>query len=159
VNQLEQVEHSDGVIGLAHKRHAGDSATGIELEAQRLERADPDLTIHKADNKRHDAMHAGAATGKQQSRALFIARHERFASSIQHKHSHGDSFNNGALTGLVTLPLREVSPRRCCTAGVSALADGNDPFRAYPIACLQPFLPELGTEEACQGGSAVFCAT
>ena len=32
----------------------------------------------------------------------------------------------------------------------------SNPFRAYPIACLQPELLELGTEEASQGRSLAY---
>jgi hypothetical protein len=40
------------------------------------------------------------------------------------------------------------SPRECCNT-----ASHSDPFRPYPIGCLQPLFPVSGTEEASRSGS------
>ena len=90
--QLHQVQH-DGSglhfaslwvddLGIAHQCQTGGFATGVELQAQRLQITRSHLAIHEPDHHRHQAMHPRPATRQQQPGALFGAGHQRLALGV-----------------------------------------------------------------------------
>lgn len=119
MHQIEEVEHEKltahftarGIdrFGFAHKREAGRLAARVDLDAKRLQRAILQAAIDKPDHERHHPMHARTTSGKKFPCALFAARHQWLAASVQNKNCHVDPLNVStacplllAFTGLVT---------------------------------------------------------
>ncbi|HRJ01650.1 MAG TPA: hypothetical protein PKV67_12830 [Hyphomonas sp.] len=116
------------------------------------------MAIDKPDHERHYPMHARTNSGKQLSCALFAARHQRLAASIQNKNCHVDPLNvstacpYGPCYGhfLAVVPLPSAMLQRSFNRWFRSC---DSPFRANPKACLLLPLAERRTEEASGGAS------
>jgi hypothetical protein len=132
MGEFKQAENLRGFVCVlvSNDGNAGDPTAGIELDPDRLNLAsDPVLQVNR---ERVAAMHNRTAASEKQASPFLRTRHQRFLALVQIKDCQL-LYSEEAFTGLVTLPLRTVSPRECCRPAFE-----QDPFRAYPrlVCCL-----------------------
>jgi hypothetical protein len=132
VSKLKQAENPRRLVAIrvGDDGNAGGPAAGVELDSDRLNIA-PDAVL-QADRERVAAMYNRPAAFEKQASPLLGARHDRPLALIEDEYRQFRLLNF-ALTGLVTLPLRAISPRECCKPAFE-----QDPFRANPwlVCCL-----------------------
>jgi hypothetical protein len=115
--EFKQTEHPGRLVPIfvGDGGNAGGLAAGVEFDPDGLNLAHD--TVLRADRKRVAAMDDCTAAFKKQASPFLTTRHQRPLALIDNEYRQLRLLNF-ALTGLVTLSLRAISPRESCGTGV-----------------------------------------